>query len=458
MNDLRTLIDRLFPDGHDVAVDGDFVRGTGVVGGDAVAVVGTTNDAAIGVELALAMATAVLATVRDHPGRAIVLLVDTQGQRLRHRDELLGINVYMAHLAQCIEVARRAGHRIVSLVYGRAVSGGYITGGMMADACFALASAEISVMNLPAMARVTKIPRSPSRGAVAVVAGVRAGRIELRRDGRHRQRLVRRSRPRAGRCADGHRAGRRRAVGPASRRRRRARRSHDGPPTSRDACAPMRSTDVRRHDRVWLDAATWRAHRRAPLGADASRALDDWIGRGRALVVRRRDPDAAADGCCAAIVTPLASGRARIAVVVAFDAVVRVAPPLRLEDVAESAPADRRDALAALASDAARLGTPLAVFGSYAWQTIATEPYVTPSSDVDLLWDARDAVHAATVVGLLRRWEATHGWRLDGEARLADGACVAWRELDAAASRVLVKRDDRVALEPRPWSGAGAVA
>ncbi len=117
------------------------------------------DDAAIGVELALAMATDVLRTVRDHPGRAIVLLVDTQGQRLRHRDELLGINVYMAHLAQCIEVARRAGHRIVSLVYGRAVSGGYITGGMMADACFALASAEISVMNLPAMARVTKIPQ-----------------------------------------------------------------------------------------------------------------------------------------------------------------------------------------------------------------------------------------------------------------------------------------------------------
>ena len=88
-----------------------------------VAVVGTVNDAAIGVELALALATEVLATVRDHPGRAIVLLVDTQGQRLRHRDELLGINVFMAHLAQCIEVARRAGHRVVSLVHGRAVSG-----------------------------------------------------------------------------------------------------------------------------------------------------------------------------------------------------------------------------------------------------------------------------------------------------------------------------------------------
>ncbi len=153
------LFRRLFPDGSTIAVEGDLLRGSARVDGQVVTVVGTTNDAAIGVELALAMAVEVLDTVSKHPGRAIVLLIDTQGQRLRHRDELLGINVYMAHLAQCLEVARRAGHRIVSLVYGRAVSGGYITGGMMADSCHALASAEISVMNLPAMARVTKIPQ-----------------------------------------------------------------------------------------------------------------------------------------------------------------------------------------------------------------------------------------------------------------------------------------------------------
>jgi malonate decarboxylase gamma subunit len=157
--DIGTLLDRLFPAGHAVEIDGDFVHGTAEVEGRTVLVVGTTNEAAIGVELALAMATEVLDAVRGGADWPIVLLVDTQGQRLRHRDELLGIHAYMAHLAQCLELARLRGHRIVSLVYGRAVSGGYITGGMMADACFALASAEISVMNLPAMARVTKIPQ-----------------------------------------------------------------------------------------------------------------------------------------------------------------------------------------------------------------------------------------------------------------------------------------------------------
>ena len=72
--------------------------------------------------------------VRHHPGRPILLLVDTQGQRLSHRDELLGINGYMAHLAKCLDLAarRRSGHRILGLVYSHAVSGGFLAS-MLAD-------------------------------------------------------------------------------------------------------------------------------------------------------------------------------------------------------------------------------------------------------------------------------------------------------------------------------------
>jgi malonate decarboxylase gamma subunit len=96
--------------------------------------------------------------VKKRPHEAIVFFLDTQGQRLRRRDELLGLNGYMAHLAKCCEVARRRGHPLLSVVYGEAVSGGYLTTGMMADACYAVADAEIKVMNLPAMARITKVP------------------------------------------------------------------------------------------------------------------------------------------------------------------------------------------------------------------------------------------------------------------------------------------------------------
>jgi len=151
------LLSALFGAAHRVTRDGDLLSGTAEVNGRTVTVVGTTDHAAIGVELALAQARVVLDTVRDHPGRPIVLLVDTQGQRLRHRDELLGINRYMAHLGCCIELARRQQHRVIGLVYDQALSGGFITSGLIADACYALPEAEIRVMRLPAMARVTKI-------------------------------------------------------------------------------------------------------------------------------------------------------------------------------------------------------------------------------------------------------------------------------------------------------------
>jgi malonate decarboxylase beta subunit len=154
---LNSLLCDLFGTDHHVSIEGDLIQGTAQVDGTTVTVVGSTNHAAIGVELALAQAHAVLQAIRQHPQCPIVLLIDTQGQRLRHRDELLGINRYMAHMGCCIELARQRGHRVIGLVYDQALSGGFITSGLMADACYALPQAEIRVMRLPAMARVTKI-------------------------------------------------------------------------------------------------------------------------------------------------------------------------------------------------------------------------------------------------------------------------------------------------------------
>lgn len=148
----------LFGESHAIARTGDVIHGTAQLGPElTIAVVGTADHAAIGVETALAQAQFVLDTVVNHPGRPILLLVDTQGQRLRRRDELLGLNRYMAHLGCCVDFARRSGHRVVGLVYDQALSGGFITSGLMADACYALPEAEIRVMRIPAMSRVTKI-------------------------------------------------------------------------------------------------------------------------------------------------------------------------------------------------------------------------------------------------------------------------------------------------------------
>ena len=154
----QTLATQLFPGGHAIAERDNVLSGSAQVDGKTVAVIGTTEHVPIGIEIALAQAQAILKTVQDHPGRPILILVDTQGQRLRHRDEMLGINSYMAHLGKCVDLARRRGHAVIGLVYDQALSGGFITSGLIASACYALPQATIRVMGLPAMARITKVP------------------------------------------------------------------------------------------------------------------------------------------------------------------------------------------------------------------------------------------------------------------------------------------------------------
>ncbi len=148
---------QLFGSAHDIRADGNFLSGSASFDGQVIAVVGSTDHAPIGYALALRQAQVVLDTMAAHPGRAIFLMIDTQGQQLRRHDELLGINRAMAHLGCCIDLARRRGHRVIGLVYDQALSGGFITSGLIADACDALPEAEIRVMRIPAMARVTKL-------------------------------------------------------------------------------------------------------------------------------------------------------------------------------------------------------------------------------------------------------------------------------------------------------------
>lgn len=159
----QQLVQALFPAGHQIRQQGQILFGhanPGAPDTTGIAVIGTCEHAQIGVELALQQARLVLNVVRDYPGKPILLLVDTSGQRLRHRDEMLGINSYMAHLGKCIELARRQGHIVLALVYDQALSGGFVATGLMADACYCLPQAQIRVMALAAMARITKVPES----------------------------------------------------------------------------------------------------------------------------------------------------------------------------------------------------------------------------------------------------------------------------------------------------------
>jgi malonate decarboxylase gamma subunit len=156
--ELTALLDQLFPEGHRIATEDWLVSGEAVLGGAAVAVLGTTNHAFIGIREAVALSDKLLGIVEQHPGRPVVMLVDNNGQRMALDEELLVLPEYIAHLLRVQQLARLRGHKLAAVVYGNSVAGGFIAFGMGADRIVTVPGAETSVMKLEAISRVTKMP------------------------------------------------------------------------------------------------------------------------------------------------------------------------------------------------------------------------------------------------------------------------------------------------------------
>lgn len=161
---INRLLDRLFGSGvHSISIEENFLHGSAVIDGREVAVIGTHEHAAIDSALALAVSASILGVIRDDLSRGssprpIIFMVDTQGQTLSRHEELLCLNGYFAHTAKCVDLARRHGHQTIALIHGEAVSGGFLAFGLMADRICALPEAQVRVMDLKAMSRITKIP------------------------------------------------------------------------------------------------------------------------------------------------------------------------------------------------------------------------------------------------------------------------------------------------------------
>lgn len=157
------LFNKLFGIGnYTIIIDGYFLYGDAIVGGENLKIIGTCKSVAIDSKLALRISEKVLETIKEDKGREtdkrpIVFLVDTQGHKLSRFEEYIGINGYFAHMAKCIFLASASGHKTISIVHGEAVSGCFLAFAMMADKVCALKDAKIYVMNLKAMSRITKI-------------------------------------------------------------------------------------------------------------------------------------------------------------------------------------------------------------------------------------------------------------------------------------------------------------
>ena len=70
---------------------------------------------------------------------------------------VLGLNEFLGHLAKCLVVADLDGRMTVGLLYGHSAAGAFIATALATRVLVALPGAEPTVMDLPSMARVTKL-------------------------------------------------------------------------------------------------------------------------------------------------------------------------------------------------------------------------------------------------------------------------------------------------------------
>ena len=114
---LGDILHSLFPAGYHLGAEGKLLAGHGSLpGGSRIHVLGVTEGTFLGVEEALWLAQHVLEIGRARDSTPILLLVDSASQRMSRRDELLGLNEYLAHLAKALIVAELAGHGSVGLL------------------------------------------------------------------------------------------------------------------------------------------------------------------------------------------------------------------------------------------------------------------------------------------------------------------------------------------------------
>ena len=155
---LEAILAALFPAGHAVTVSDGLITGDGPLGAGRIAVVGIDGNTALGIEGACHLAGRVLDVVRAGGETPILVLIDSDSQRMSRRDELLGLNEYLAHLAKALLLADAQGHPTIGLLYGHSAAGAFIATALATRVLVALPGAHPSVMDLPSVARVTKLP------------------------------------------------------------------------------------------------------------------------------------------------------------------------------------------------------------------------------------------------------------------------------------------------------------
>jgi phosphoribosyl-dephospho-CoA transferase len=207
----------------------------------------------------------------------------------------------------------------------------------------------------------------------------------------------------------------------------------------------------KRHDLVHVAPDIWAsALARCPSSADLP-LVEAWADRGWPAIVRRRgeveDPGLVPVG----VPLPPAMGKHRVALAIPPEGVLQRWSPPSLRAAASVADPGCRSTIGSLLSLGARTGVEPSAFGSLLWEHLTGLAYLSPHSDLDVLWSVAPSLDVLSPVVGIAEIQREAPRRIDGEVMFSDGGAVNWRELLAAmnegkSGEVLVKSIDSVRL------------
>ena len=200
---------------------------------------------------------------------------------------------------------------------------------------------------------------------------------------------------------------------------------------------------LQRHDLVRVEPDAWREMLCERTDLAHLPGIAEWARRNWPVIVRRRlagDPPGAVP---AALCLLSLQGKRRIRLQLPVEAICERVAPYTLRSAREVVPPSWQPAVDALLDLANQTGIEPCLFGSMLWQRLTGLPYLSTTSDLDLLWRIPFPA-ARAAVPLARRLAAVQARspvRLDGEIILPDGAAANWRELElhGGVAEVLVK-------------------
>jgi len=211
---------------------------------------------------------------------------------------------------------------------------------------------------------------------------------------------------------------------------------------------------MHRHDLLRVAPDVWEDIIQANPVLSKLPLISAWASQGWPVIVRRWMSTETPTGIPVAVPLPPAQGKQRISMLLASDRGLIPCAPITLSTASSTLPLPWRTAVDELLTFADRNGhtnghAPC-VFGSALWQYLTQLPYMSATSDLDLLWPISNHDSAAQLIDALRRIEAHAPMRLDGECVLPGGGAVNWREwalaLHSPHSTVLVKTMDKVEM------------